>query len=94
MFFLQVNPLIIFTFIYSCCFIKKLPLYFFLRNLFCPFLFYFIFFVSACVSLFTVSVFCTVTIDPRVSRAGEVGIPLETLWRGDSASGPALPRVT
>lgn len=45
-------------------------------------------------SLFTVSVFCTVTVSPRVPRAGEVGTPLGTLWRGDSASAPALPRVT
>lgn len=50
--FLQVNPLIIFTFIYSCCFIKKLPLYFFKKPLLS---FFFFFFVSMCVSLFTVS---------------------------------------
>lgn len=52
LFFLRVNPLIIFTFIYSCCFIKKLPLYFFKKPLLS-----FFFFLSLRVSLFTVSVY-------------------------------------
>lgn len=92
LFFLRVNPLIIFTFIYSCCFIKKLPLNFLKKPLLS---FFFFFFLSLRVSLFTVSLFFALSpLIPGSPGLGEMGTPLGTLWRGDSASAPALHRDT
>lgn len=81
LFFLQVNPLIIFTFIYSCCFIKKIATFFFKKPFFVLF-FCLSVCVCVCVSLFTVSAFCTVTVNPRVPTAREVGTPPRGHCRG------------
>jgi len=72
---LQVNPLIVFTFIYSCCFIKKIATFFFKKPFFVLFFFFVCVCVCVCLCLLCLFAFCTVTVNPGVPRAGEAGTP-------------------